>query len=353
MGLAMPAVSALVEIPAVVGAARMLPLRTGQHVDEIGSFLRRAAADGEHVWGEVFKLDNAGIQDALAAVQRRGGFSVLGDAKGSVPGLRSAGGTVGLDVGSYAASPSGEAGASLVQHAKGWATRQELLFSTASPNARGVGQIDATIRLGPDAAEAFRSAVTSGIGGTDDARRSALEVARTRGVVYNDPELGVRHLDDAMRSIIRGADRELRVMPKEFLDPTWAQDLVASKARGVDVRVVTRQIDDRSYQLLREADIPVAPVAMSGPPGTWRFPIADVVTWRRMHFTAVSADGGERVAVGTRYFWEPGKPGERLAREVGVVLGGADGARTEAMLLEQLSARATARDAVSMLPGRR
>lgn len=341
------------QLPAVTSGVQLHAVRGGQHIDAIGSFVADAARRGDHVWAEVFRLDHSGVRDALEAVAARGGLTAVADAREAMPMLERIGARGGVDAASYSAAGLREGGhAPLVQHAKGWATMDELLMTTASPHGNGLGQVNVTMRLGRDQAEGFRAVVGTGAAGSREARESALELSRLRGVPFNDPEIGVAHLDEAMLQVIRGARERLDVTPKEFLDVSWARELVAARARGVDVRTVTRQIDDESWRVLRDAGIPVSPMRMTAVPGMWRSEAADRLTWRRLHFTAVSADGGERIVVGTRYFFAPTKPGERLAREVGVVLGGAPGREAHEHVSGLLTARATARDAVGLLTGR-
>lgn len=343
----------LTQLPAVTSGVRLHAFRGGQHIEAIRSFVADAAERGDHVWAEVFRLGHAGVRDALEAVAARGGITAVADAGQAAPVLQGIGARGGVDFASYSATTLGAGGsAPLVQHAKGWATVDELLMSTASPHGTGLGQVNVTMRLGRDQAEGFRAVVGSSTAGSREAREAALELSRLRGVPFNDPEVGVAHLDEAMLQVIRGARERLDVTPKEFRDATWAHELVAARARGVDVRAVTRQIDEESWRVLRDGGVAVQPVRMAAVPGVWRGEAADRLTWRRLHFTAVSADGGERVVVGTRYFFAPTKPGDRLAREVGVVLGGAPGREVHDHVLGLLSARATAREAMSLLVGR-
>jgi hypothetical protein len=55
--------------------------------------------------------------------------------------------------------------------------------------------------------------------------------------------------------------------------------------------------------------------------------------------------------VGTRYFWEPTRPGERIARELGLVLGGAPARSVAAHIDAMLAPRAAVQDVVSALHG--
>jgi hypothetical protein len=346
-------ISALARIPAVHGDVRVLADVGAGHIGAIRSFLTRAADDGERVFGDVFRLDHPDVIAAIDDAAGRGGVSLLMDHGDALPALQHLVGRDGVELAGYGAAAIDGSGASaFVDHAKGWATRRHLLFSTASPHGNGVGQVNLTLELGADPARAYAGAITAGIGGTYDARRAALEAARDAGVVINDPELGVRHLDDAMRAVINGSEHDLRVVIKEFLDPSWARDIVRARARGVDARVVTRQIDDVSHAILRDARIPVGPLPMTGPPGIWRHELADKLTWRRLHFNSVSADDDTRMVVGTRYFWEPSKPGDRIARESGIVLAGPGTAAVRASIDRLTGPLATARDAVALLRGR-
>jgi hypothetical protein len=343
-------ISALARIPAVHGDVRVLADVGAGHIGVIRSFLTQAADDGERVFGDVFRLDHPDVLRAIDRVAARGGISLLVDHGDALPALRHLLGREGVELAGYGAAAIDGGGASaFVDHAKGWATSRRLLFSTASPNGNGIGQVNLTLEMGADPARAYARAITAGIGGADDARRAALEVARDAGVVLNDPELGVRHLDDAMRAVINGAEHKLRVVIKEFLDPAWARDIVRARGRGVDVRVTTRQIDDASHAILRAGDVPIGPLPLTGPPGIWRHELADKLTWRRLHFNAVSADDDARMVVGTRYFWEPSKPGDRIARESGVVLAGDGAAAVRASIDRLTGPLATARDAVALL----
>ena len=128
---------------------------------------------------------------------------------------------------------------------------------------------------------------------------------------------GAMYIDDAMGEVIDGADSKLELVLKEFKLPDWAHRLVRARERGVDVSVVTREIDDESARILREGGVERRQLPFS------RTPILNSLTGTRLHFNSVMAD--DRIGVvGTRYLWlpDPAKPDEKLAREVGVLVEG-------------------------------
>jgi len=305
-------------------------------VESIVDFIGDACQLGDDAGplrGEVFRFKHDGARTALEEAVRGGTpVELLADHANAVPGLaavRSAGGTI-ASYGS-AAGEQAERGAELCMHAKLWTRGNEALMPTASAAIGGERQLNLGFRFSGPSARAAGDATEAAIRGDAEEQVATLAAARDHGVLINEPSVGVRHVDEGMALAIDNAERSLSLVVKEFTVPSWAEKLVAAKQRGVDVKVLTREMSPEVRAILKQAGIEEETVPFSKAPGLRE------VLGRRLHFNAVLADMPDPKAVkagtvtenpdgyavvGTRYLWDPSKPGDRAARETAVALDG-------------------------------
>jgi hypothetical protein len=314
--------------------------RGAAQVDAIATFLGDVTRLGPElgpIRGEVFKFGNPAVEGALAtAVQGGTPLSVLADTRVGVPKLQALA-DAGAQVTPYGVGGAHDAqnGVDLCMHSKLWSRGDHAILPTASAADAGSHQLNLNIRFGGASARAAGDATEASASGDVEASRAALERARDAGVLFNDPDVGVRHVDDAMGALVDHADHRLELVIKEFTDEDWARRVAAAQARGVDVDVTTRMMTRPVRQILEDAGVHETTVPFSRTPGLRE------ALGQRLHFNAVFADvpttqeislgtsaataassSGAYAVIGTRYLWSPTKPGERAAREVAVALGG-------------------------------
>lgn len=321
-------------VKAVTGVVHVDAARGRAQVDAIASFIDDVASHGTTdgpIHGEVFKFGNPSVEGALLRAMEGGTpVSIVADSGVGVPRLHDLA-AAGATVVKYGASAHRDAaaGADLCMHAKLWSRGDHALLPTASAADAGSRQLNLNLRFSGDSARAARSASAAAMTNERSDVRDALERAREHGVLFNDPTIPVRHLDDAMGALVDHADHRLELVIKEFTVDAWAERLAAAQARGVDVDVTTRMMTRSVRRILEDAGVHETTVPFSRTPGLRE------LLGQRLHFNAVFADvptaaelragasiDGAHAVVGTRYLWEPTKPGERLARENGVALAG-------------------------------
>lgn len=321
-------------IRTVADAVHVDGSRGKAQVDAIASFVDEVAKLGPEAGplrGEAFRFGHAGVRDALVgAIDEGVEVRLLADASEAVPGLAPVASRGGV-VASYgsAAGEQAQRGAGTCMHAKLWARGDEALLPTSSAAIGGEHQLNIAFRFSGPAARAAGDATEAAISGDRTRQLETLAAARDQGILINEPGVGVRHLDDAMANAIDNAERDLSLVVKEFTVPAWAERLAQAKARGVDVRVLTREMSPEVRAVLERADITERTVPFSNTP------VLREVLGQRLHFNSVLADlpapgSGAAAAdaqrgvaiVGTRYLWDPVKPGDRPAREIGIALSG-------------------------------
>lgn len=319
-------------IRTVADAVHVDGSRGKAQVEAIASFIDDAAKLGPEagpLHGEAFRFSHAGVRDALTGALERGvPVSILADASEAAPGLAPVAARGG-HIASYgsAAGEQARLGAGTCMHAKLWSRGSEALMPTSSAAIGGEHQLNIAFRFSGGAARAAGEATDAAMSGDAARQLQSLGAARDAGILFNEPTLGVRHLDEAMGTLIDNAERNLSLVVKEFTVPAWAERLAAAKARGVDVKVLTREMSPEVRAILDRAGIAEETVPFS------RTPVLREVLGQRLHFNAVLADMPQRgddaarahdgvAVIGTRYLWDPSKPGDRPAREVGIALDG-------------------------------
>jgi hypothetical protein len=322
---------------AITGDVSVNAARGAAQVDAIASFIGDVTRLGPElgpIRGEVFKFGNPAVEGALkTAIDQGTPLAMLADSRVGVPKLDALAAS-GAQVAPYGVGGAHDAknGVDLCMHSKLWSRGDHALLPTASAADAGSHQLNLNIRFGGPSARAAGAATEAAASGDVEASRTALERARDAGVLFNDPDVGVHHVDDAMGALVDHADHRLELVIKEFTDEDWARRVAAAQARGVDVDVTTRMMTRPVRKILEDAGVHETTVPFSHTPGLRE------ALGQRLHFNAVFADvpplkstgtnpgttpiDGGFAVVGTRYLWKPTKPGEREAREVAVALNG-------------------------------
>lgn len=231
-------------------------------------------------------------------------------------------------------------GASLVEygddalHSKIMAAGSDAVVSTGTISAFTGNKLEVTARLSGHAADATRELAESAVMHDPAAMRSAAARAARAGVVINDPIAGVNHIDAELEHLFRSARQDLNIVTKEFNHPAWAQVIADRSRDGVQVNVVAREITPADRGVLEAAGVRVSNMPFTGHTGQ-----VDELLGHRLHFTSVFADGNTRAYAGTRYLWDVAGEGVRPARDVGIIVDGANAARLRSIVHEQVGAR--------------
>ncbi len=321
------------------GAITLQGGSSARQLDAIAGFVRGVGERGGDLFGEVFRYGHPTFNSALLGATDAGaGVKILADAKEGAAALQEVS-RRGASIVRYATQGSQAAtGYPFVLHTKLWAARDRAVLSTVSPIALGLPQHNVTAMLNGAPALAVRDAIVGARTGDLVQSAAAVEQARAAGVLFNDPLLGVRHIDDAYGALIDGAEHDLRIVMKEFVEPAWAERVVAARKRGVNVDLTVRSIDKGVERALKKGGIKVKHLRFSGVPGSSHHERLDPFIYRRIHYNSIEADHQYGV-LWSRYLWEPpaGKPSARLAREAGFIVGPDNYRALESVITDHLN----------------
>ncbi|MCW2926259.1 MAG: hypothetical protein JWM86_227, partial [Thermoleophilia bacterium] len=239
----------------VEGAVAVNGARGKAQVEAISQFIDEASrmgAEAGPLRGEVFRFGNAGVESALeGAIGRGTPVHLLADHAEAMPQLAGVG-AKGANVASYGSRAGEDAalGAELCMHAKLWSRGDQALLPTASAAIGGEHQLNIGFRFSGDAARAAGNVTEAAMSGDRGRQLSTLAEARDAGLLFNEPSVGARFVDEGMALAIDNAKRDLSLVVKEFTVPSWAEKLVAAKARGVNVKVLTREMSPEVRTIL-------------------------------------------------------------------------------------------------------
>jgi hypothetical protein len=182
-----------------------------------------------------------------------------------------------------------------VMHGKGIVIDDQVLFSTgAVMDTKPINKYDFSIELPTTAANVFRIYVEEAFHGeaTNERRAElAAELARL-GVIINDPVAGLAYVSRAQDALIRGARYNLTLSLSELIDPVVTQMLIHRAAKGVEVMIQVRELDEISLRLLRSAMVKHTNLRLE-----------DTSWWEpRPHFNVIIADG-RAAYIGSSYLW--------------------------------------------------
>jgi hypothetical protein len=106
-------------------------------------------------------------------------------------------------------------------------------------------------------ARALHHLAASAVSGDLAYMRTAIARANVEGIYLNDPVVGSTGLTDAIMGLVHHENADLTIAMKSVFDEQFATAVAARKAAGVDVRIITKRIDEPSERILREAGVPL------------------------------------------------------------------------------------------------
>jgi hypothetical protein len=160
------------------------------------------------------------------------------------------------------------------------------------------------------AAEGVRVLGESAIDGSRKAVRAGAWFAAARGVLADDPTVGVHYGADAIRQLVdERTDHPLLVLTKTLDDMATTRRIVKAWRSGRPVEVYAREMGDADREALAWAGVPAWEARESAP---------------RLRVNIVAGEDG--AYVGSTYEWGPllrRTPGQQPSRDIGVYARGA------------------------------
>lgn len=142
-------------------------------------------------------------------------------------------------------------------HSKVWSwtagNDARALLTTAS--LKHPGQADVSIELAGDTARLLHDENVAAVDGHLPLQRRLLDRLAERGIVMNDPIVGVAHLTSALDETIGAARHDLRIGVKWLNDRRTVDALVAARERGVDVQLAARDVPRKFQKRLEDAGV--------------------------------------------------------------------------------------------------
>jgi phosphatidylserine/phosphatidylglycerophosphate/cardiolipin synthase-like enzyme len=204
----------------------------------------------------------------------------------------------------------------LVSSTRGKMHRPEAVFTNVSLMSTSGKRPDTAVRLTGNSASAVHSYLDASFG-TDLTRLAqAADDARRGGVLVNEPQTGISHLSDAMRSLVDTAEHRIQIVSKGIDDADFAARLVQARQRGVDVTMSVREIARDEARVLHEGGVRV---------------IVHPAGYDANRINTIVAD--DLVLASTAYQWKKMlRQGAPSSRESGVLLAGSDAREAVRML---------------------